>query len=398
MVENAIYSSCSWNDNLKACQSIQLGILGSNAPYLTSFDACQRKGISTTVPLRFGSVGNATANIPFHSLSGIHGLRSLSRPSNATRVLMLYNRWGFSSIYHWVIDALYPLITTAMVNDIDCHRDECVAVSVDDRKWGRHSSQLAQFAAAFGIRLAFNSDHRGGVHYDKVIYSSFTCTHPVIWPDVDVPTLKWVVGAQTQWRRVHNYVMIGAQLPFVTDSKTAVWIHRPSDQTSERSMSSNDVLLISRAYGDVTLEEEDLLVVDMATMTIHMQAQIVSTAAILCGLEGAGFILQLWMPLGGTLGIYQRHSNKAIGWQWGYGQYLRKDALWVIEKWKNTSNEGLYNLGCIIGAMKDGGIDDISPTCPNWDRHLQAFHTYANVTQTPLSFQESVPAPRRAEP
>lgn len=382
VINNATHTPCAWDDNRKACRSVELGISGRQSYYTHALKACRNEGgLKITLPINFHIVERSIEELPPYSISGTNGLKSLWRPSNATRVLLLYNRWGFSSIYHWVADALFPLITTAMRNGINCHQDTCVAVSVDDQRWKRHSPQLAQFAAAFGIRLSsISQDH---IKYDKVIYSTFTCVQPLIWPDVKVPALKWLASAKCQWRRVHDYLMTGAHLFHKTQGTNVVWIHRPSDgtKTDHRSISSKDVLSIAKEYGDVTNQEDELLVIDLATMTVHMQAKLVSTAVILSGLEGAGFILQLWMPLGGSLVIYQfaQHERFPIGFQWAYGQYLREKAVWVIQH--STDIESFMHVsGCILGSLSYDSLDHVDTTCPSYKKHVNLYISYANMT------------------
>ena len=80
--------------------------------------------------------------------------------------------------------------------------------------------------------------------------------------------------------------------------------------------------------------------VAMHSLTLRQQAALVADCSVLGGLEGAAFVNQLFMPTGGSLLLVQIDGGRdgggrdgvgsgALGWQWGYGQYLRRMALWL---------------------------------------------------------------------
>ena len=268
------------------------------------------------------------------------------------RHLLLYGRWGFSSLYHWVIDALFPVFLAAKAAGIDCHAAHCDIATVNDHQWDRAFEQINEVSKMFGFHALRGDRIPRALRYASVVVGSFHKLSPTDFPLVNANEIVWLgPHAMHDWRAFRASGLIGAGLHAGVGhdahhgASDVVWIHRPAATYAAwygrtlRGMDDSEMRAVSHAYAAALPPHvaDTLLVVDTSLMTVVEQTRIMSGAAIVGGLEGAGFVLQIWMPLGGA--AFMLTSDKPLAFQWTYGQYLR--ALAVFLTGTNDSPRGL---------------------------------------------------------
>jgi hypothetical protein len=230
---------------------------------------------------------------------------------------------------------IYPVFLAAAAAGINCHIARCDIATINDHKWERQFEQIDEFAKIFGFNT-IRGDKISRAHvYTSIVVGSFNELSPTEFPFINANDIVWL-GNRTlsDWRSFRKSGLIGAglhskhhtTLSARRNVNNAVWIHRPfrtSEPCALRCMDESEMRVVSRAYA-TALERHvpnSLLVVDTSLMTVVQQMNIVSSASIIGGLEGAGLTLQIWMPLGGAL--FMLTTNTPVAFQWTYGQYFR---------------------------------------------------------------------------
>ena len=92
--------------------------------------------------------------------------------------LFLYARWGFTSPYHWTIGAVWPLFLAAQAVKVNCHRERCVAASINDHRWPGGFPMLETFGGIFGFHVVRGDALLRMAPYSQVAVGSFNWMIP----------------------------------------------------------------------------------------------------------------------------------------------------------------------------------------------------------------------------
>lgn len=295
------------------------------------------------------------------------------KPPQDTAVLI--DSWGTTSLYHAVIDVVFTAAATVHAHygrhDWCGARDkQCGLFLLSRHAWLPHNSWTVEVS-----KLMFGGDGIqqadsivAGTRYNDVLVGSLISAYQVLkYPDVSIHKLRYRPLLRPAWegfvaairaRLVHTGVVPSHRYAHGHTRSSGnplalpgVWIRRDASPDTEkeqrRRLSDDEASLLAG------MTKKWMRIERMHTLTFADQARLMSTTRLLTGMEGAGFVNQLFMPPGGTIVIVSPFADER-GYQWGYGQYMHNRLVYVSLRKTPLSLTIAEYTGKLLNAVAAG--------------------------------------------
>ena len=297
--------------------------------------------------------------------------RPLTLASDDDLVILL-DAFGMKSIYHSIIDNLFPLATTARLllglasyRPLTEARTRLYVLNQATLPINEYTSQMQ--TAMLGLTVQSASEIVPA-RYSQIAVGTCQSVRPVRQPATGLWQLRHDEGARKLWLDWHHVLRrrvvarppwwqppaidggIGQMSSRSPAAAGAVWLERdplhanapgPARQWSEDQLAA----LLTEACPSTTPSKQQPLWPSSATgaqssrcwltvrstgrLPFREQALALRDAKLVAGFEGAGFVNAIFMPRGGTMVIIDPLSRYVTAWQWGYAQYLHAQLVYV---------------------------------------------------------------------
>lgn len=308
---------------------------------------------------------------PVHASQGAHA--PMADPSE---VVFLIDAFGLGSIYHANVDVLFPLATTARAV-LGGGFDVCVSGKFKCRAYILQGSPPAaeywsSGSAAFRYNQAMQRLVLGApiervtkiprAHYARVVVGWLSLAQPVTYPNTYLESMRPARPMERRlWSEFSQFLRSSLRLSTALDASSSaygVWLRRSADKVRDQGAIRSiggahfHTLLahacsaeplrpgVSSTAGGFPTHQRTcwLTPLGLSRMPFLEQARALRNARLVAGMEGAGFVNQLFMPPNGIMvivnevgrggGEQDAHTGNII-FQWGVGQYLERDLIYV---------------------------------------------------------------------